>query len=216
MAAASGLDLKREKAQHFTSLYLLIDNSFRAGDHGKGFAVVASEVRKLAERSQVAAGEISQLSRQSVMIAERAGEMLKKLVPDILRTSELVQEISTSSNEQSSGAAQINSAIQQLNQVIQQNASSSEEIAGTSEELSSQAEQLLSTIEFFRLENAERHLSKSYINHDRKEIKKSIPMVHNKILRSGHHMNKIDRTAGNEIVLNMDNNLHSNDGWDRY
>ncbi len=122
----------------------------RAGEHGKGFAVVASEVRKLAERSQTAAGEISRLSTSSVEVAERAGTMLTKLVPDIQKTSELVQEISASSKEQASGADQINSAIQQLNQVIQQNAGAAEEMASTAEELSSQAEQLQGTISFFK------------------------------------------------------------------
>jgi len=125
----------------------------RAGEHGKGFAVVASEVRKLAERSQAAAGEISTLSSRSVQVAETAGEMLTKMVPDIQRTSELVQEISASSKEQDSGAEQINKAIQQLDQVIQQNASASEEMASTSEELASQADLLKDTISFFHIEN---------------------------------------------------------------
>ncbi len=125
----------------------------RAGEHGKGFAVVASEVRKLAERSQSAAGEISQLSTSSVQIAEMAGSMLTKLVPDIQRTAELVQEINGASNEQNSGAEQINKAIQQLDQVIQQNASSSEEMASTSEELASQAEQLQHSISFFKVDD---------------------------------------------------------------
>ncbi|MBF0191830.1 MAG: methyl-accepting chemotaxis protein [Magnetococcales bacterium] len=122
----------------------------RAGEHGKGFAVVAAEVRKLAERSQSAAGEISQLSATSVGVAERAGEIINKLVPDIQRTSELVQEISSSSREQSQGAVQINQAIQQLDRVIQQNAGASEEMAATAEELNSQAEQLRQAIGFFR------------------------------------------------------------------
>ena len=126
----------------------------RAGVHGKGFAVVASEVRKLAERSQAAAGEISTLSTHSVAIAERAGDMLTKMVPDIEKTSELVQEITASSREQDSGAEQVNKAIQQLDQVIQQNASASEEMASTSEELSSQAKQLQSAISFFDIGNS--------------------------------------------------------------
>jgi methyl-accepting chemotaxis protein len=123
----------------------------RAGEHGKGFAVVASEVRKLAERSQTAAGEINKLSASSVEVAEKAGEMLGRIVPDIQKTADLVQEINAASNEQRSGANQINKAIQQLDQVIQQNAAASEEMASISEELLSQAEQLQSTIGFFRI-----------------------------------------------------------------
>ncbi len=125
----------------------------RAGEHGKGFAVVAAEVRKLAERSGNAAGEISELSSSTVSISEKAGEMLTKLVPDIQRTAELVQEINAATGEQNSGAEQINKAIQQLDQVIQQNASASEEMASTSEELSSQAQQLQQTMGFFRVDD---------------------------------------------------------------
>jgi methyl-accepting chemotaxis protein len=124
----------------------------RAGEHGKGFAVVAAEVRKLAERSQKAAGEIGSLSTSSVEIAEKAGELLEKMLPDIQKTAELVQEISASSREQDTGAEQISKAIQQLDSVIQQNASASEEMASTSEELSSQAEQLKDTISFFTID----------------------------------------------------------------
>ncbi len=125
----------------------------RAGEHGKGFAVVASEVRKLAERSQSAAGEISELSGSSVETAQNAGDLLIKLVPDIQKTAELVQEISAASSEQNAGVTQINTAIQQLDQVIQQNAASTEEMASTAEELASQAEQLQDTIDFFKIES---------------------------------------------------------------
>jgi methyl-accepting chemotaxis protein len=121
----------------------------RAGEHGKGFAVVAAEVRKLAERSQKAAGEINQLSATTLKVSEKSGEMLDKLVPDIQRTAELVQEISAASKEQDTGAEQINKALQQLEQVIQQNASASEEMASTTEELTGQSDQLVSALGFF-------------------------------------------------------------------
>jgi methyl-accepting chemotaxis protein len=126
----------------------------RAGEHGRGFAVVASEVRKLAERSQAAAAEISTLSGDTVRAARSAGEMLNRLVPDIQRTAQLVEEISAATREQNAGAAQINAAIQQLDKVTQQNTAAAEEMAATSEELASQAEQLLSSIAYFRIDSA--------------------------------------------------------------
>lgn len=123
----------------------------RAGEHGKGFAVVASEVRKLAERSQTAAGEISRLSFSSVTVAEKAGTIIANLVPNIHKTSELVQEIAAASREQNTGAVQINQSIQQLDQIVQRNAGASEEMASTSEELTSQANILAKVISFFNI-----------------------------------------------------------------
>jgi len=126
----------------------------RAGDQGRGFAVVAAEVRKLAERSQLAAKEIAEVAHDSVMLAERAGKLLDEIVPAIQKTSDLVQEISAASEEQSSGAQQINTAIGQLNMATQQNASSSEELSATSDEMSGRAQQLRQILSYFTIEES--------------------------------------------------------------
>ncbi|HAJ26272.1 MAG TPA: chemotaxis protein, partial [Syntrophus sp. (in: bacteria)] len=125
----------------------------RAGEHGKGFAVVAAEVRRLAERSQNAAGEINRLSASSVRVSEKAGELLNAIVPAIQKTADLVQEINAASSEQKNGAEQINKAIQQLDQVIQQNAAAAEEMSSTAGDLNGQAEQLQTAVAFFKTEN---------------------------------------------------------------
>ncbi|MEF8714389.1 MAG: methyl-accepting chemotaxis protein [Accumulibacter sp.] len=131
----------------------------RAGEHGKGFAVVAAEVRKLAERSQVAAQEIGHVARKSVKLAERAGSLLGEMLPSIQKTSGLVQEIAAASQEQRSGVGQINGAMGQLNQATQQNASASEELAATAEELGSQAVQLQELMAFFQLADGDRSVA---------------------------------------------------------
>jgi methyl-accepting chemotaxis protein len=183
----------------------------RAGEHGKGFAVVASEVRKLAERSQAAAGEISTLSTRSVQVAEDAGAMLNKMVPDIQKTSELVQEISASSKEQDTGAEQISKAIQQLDSVIQQNASASEEMASTSEELSSQAEQLKDTISFFRIDAAGSMRSSSPASARRLPQKKHVQIAH-----VGHKSAPpARRAASSGVALDMGSD-HLDDEFEKF
>ncbi len=177
----------------------------RAGEHGKGFAVVASEVRKLAERSQTAATEISTLSGQTVTAAREAGTMLVKLVPDIKKTAELVEEICAACREQDIGANQVNQAIQQLDKVIQQNAGAAEEMSATSEALSGQAEALQASIAFFRIgENgrsssaAPRAAAPSTSAHPKKPMvgRRSGSAVKPKTLKPASH-------AGNGAALNL-------------
>jgi methyl-accepting chemotaxis protein len=124
----------------------------RAGEHGRGFAVVASEVRKLAERSQAAAKEISSVAGSSVKVAERSGQRLAELVPAIKKTAELVQDVTAVSAEQASGVGEINKAIAMMDQTTQRNAAAAEELASTAEELNAQAESLQHLMGFFKID----------------------------------------------------------------
>lgn len=163
----------------------------RAGDHGKGFAVVASAVRKLAERSQTAAAEIKKLSSSRIEVAESAGEMLSRLVPDIRKTADLVQEISASCSEQSSGASQISRAIEQLDKVVQENAASAEEMASTAQEMESQSEQMRSIIGFFKLDDST------------SGFREVLPSPRRTSRRNGTHPVKSGKPSNNGIHLNL-------------
>jgi len=147
----------------------------RAGEHGKGFAVVASEVRKLAERSQAAAAEISRLTADGVQLADGAGILLTKLVPDIQKTAELVREIAAASAEQSTGTQQVSKALQQLDQVIQQNASAAEEMSSGSEELAEQAELLQTSIAFFKVNGGQQTAQKAKPARTRQAASRKLP-----------------------------------------
>ncbi|WP_319471606.1 methyl-accepting chemotaxis protein [uncultured Pseudodesulfovibrio sp.] len=176
----------------------------RAGEHGKGFAVVAAEVRQLAERSGNAAAEISELSSSSVEVAVKAGELLKEMVPDIEKTAELIQEITVASNEQNSGAEQINTALQQLDHVVQQNAAASEEMASTSSDLASQAHGLQQIISFFRVNTGKRQTAYSQVTVARTHPGQSLPA------------GAPTQAASTQSGIALDMNEASDEGFERF
>lgn len=127
----------------------------RAGEHGRGFSVVASEVRKLAERSKLAADEIVNLVNTGLKVSQQAGDKTRLLVPDIEKTTQLIKEISAASIEQKTGAEQINLAMQQLNMITQENASSSDMLTQSSNQLAILAHNLKEAVGIFKLDESD-------------------------------------------------------------
>lgn len=177
----------------------------RAGEHGRGFAVVADEVRKLAERSKHAADEIQTLSKESLKLTADSSNLLDNLLPEVQKTTQLVQEIASASTEQSAGADQINNAIQQLNTITQQNAAASEELATSSEELAAQADSLKQSVSFFQVEN--NAISSKVTN-------RNIPNTKTK--PSGNVKTKPDTGKVQKVEINLDNGSISDKDFEKF
>ncbi|APX74977.1 methyl-accepting chemotaxis protein [Achromobacter insolitus] len=131
----------------------------RAGEQGKGFAVVASEVRALAQRSAAAAKEIKGLiddSVQKVSVGsdqvEAAGATMQEIVVSVRRVTDIINEISSASEEQSQGIQQVNQAVSQMDSVTQQNAALVEEAAASAASLETQAQRLREAVAVFKLQ----------------------------------------------------------------
>ncbi|MBF0140493.1 MAG: methyl-accepting chemotaxis protein [Magnetococcales bacterium] len=182
----------------------------RAGEHGKGFAVVAAEVRKLAERSQVAAGEISQLSSSSVQISEQAGTIIGKLVPDIQETAERIRGIAECSRQQREGIAQIEKSVQNLDTVVQQNAGTSEELAATSEEMSAQADLMNQSVSFFKIGN-----QVGATKRQPKHVKSSRPRIEHTQKYSSNKPPAIGSKSGG-ADLHMGSAPHADDAFENF
>ena len=176
----------------------------RAGEHGRGFAVVAAEVRKLAERSQQAATEIDDVSSKSVDIAQKSGEMLFEVVPNIQKTSDLVQEITASSVEQSSGAEQVNSAIQNLNNVVQENAATAEEMAASAEELNAQADILQEAVNFFKLSTSSLQKESPKVVAKKVEKKSAPSQTKTPVSKPSSNSGRVDIKLGGPDSLDSD------------
>ena len=194
----------------------------RAGEHGKGFAVVATEVRKLAEKSRIAAIEITQVSTSTVDIAEKSGKLLEEIVPVIKKNADLVREIRAASVEQNTGAEQINNAVQQLAQVTQENSASAEEMATGSEELAQQAEILKETISFFKLKEEDVNNINTITAYQKMLETISILEKNNPSLKEKKIVNSLTETYDNKpiqktdtknkgIVINMQNDKLDNE-----
>lgn len=173
----------------------------RAGEQGKGFAVVAAEIRKLAEVSQNAAVEINSLSVTSLKITEETGSLMEKIIPEIQKTAQLIQEVAVSSNEQKTGSEEITKAIVQFSQVTQQNAAAAEEMSSNSEELASQAELLKETIGFF---NTGKQMN---------ETKQKLSHISSK---SNYKRNQIPSAERKGINLNLENSEVNDDNFEKY